>query len=454
MSMKTTDLKIIGLPIIILGLAMILGLILGINQHLFFVIPGIIAVGLIFYQPFWGLLLLCVLIPLESSLLSLGGGAASVTKYLGMFVFAVWFIQVLARRYKIVVPSDFMIALIFISWGSITIFWAFSRNTTIARIQTAFQLLLLMLLVINLVNSKKKLYAVLIAVFIGCSIAAFLGVSGIRATSESYLLTLQNQGPNEYGSYIGVLFLFGSIFLFFERGILKLIGIAAILISGVLLFRVNERSVFLSIGISWVVIALFTRQKLKSLVVIVLIAIGFALLPAFLEQNGIINSYNVQRLTVQNIIETGGSGRTEIWGVGWRMFTSNFLIGVGWANFPILYPYYSDPYSYLLSLTDTFGRDPHGNFIGVSVEMGIIGAAILAILLVRIFLQCLKAYQSFADYQDKIMAILVMSLFVFYFAMGLTSTHLWRKIYWLILGMGILLPRLVVLMGKNKSQNE
>lgn len=407
---------------------------------------GIFLLGLViivFLRPFWGLILFAALIPLESSFLSLGGGAASVTRFLGLLVFGVWVLRILSTRVKIFLTSDVKILLAFTLWGCISYFWAFNSESTISRIQTAVQLMMLTFLVINLANDHTKLAALITALFIGCVVTTFLGVGGINVNSGTYQLTLQNQGANEYGCYVGVIFLIGTLLLAFNIRKFRFIGIAAILISIIPLFQVNERGTFLAIGTTWLVIALVTRQKVKAIILIILMALAFAILPPFLEQRGAISSFNAERLTIANILETGGSGRTDIWGAGIRMFADNFLLGTGWGNFPVVYDKYANPMEIITSNLTANGKDPHGDLMGVAGELGIIGLILFLIVFLRVFLRNLALVQTSWNSQNRLLTILVFALLLYMFSLGFTSTFLWRKVYWLILGLGMSLPVLI-----------
>ena len=448
-SLKDLGYRRVGILLLSLVFVFLSGWLITVSEKWALIVPVLATVVLILVRPFWGLLLFAVLIPLESAFLSLGGGAATVTRFLGLFIFGVWVIQIIFKRLKIFVPSNLKYAIAFISWGCISILWAFNQSATLDRIQTALQLIMLALLVVNLVDDPEKLRHLLVALFIGCFIATFLGVMGIGVESDHYLLTLQNQGAKEYGSYVGIIFLVGTILLIFTKGKDRSIGMVAILFSIIPLIRVNERGVFLAVGLAWMAIALITRQKARTIFIIVLLSIIVYILPAVLEQRGVISSYNAERLTIQNIIETGGTGRIEIWDVGFRMFKNNWIAGAGWGNFPFVYFQYTP--NTLLGLTSKItGSDPHGDLMGVAGELGLIGVLLFLTFYSKILLNNLKKYHDLKGAQNNVLAILVIALLVYCFSIGLTSTYLWRKVYWLILGLGILVPKLL---ATNECEN-
>ena len=79
----------------------------------------------------------------------------------------------------------------------------------------------------------------------------------------------------------------------------------------------------------------------------------------------------------------GGTGRTDIWTVGWRMVEAQPLWGVGAGNFPVASIHYLLEPGALLR-TDFIVDDPkvaHNTYLNVLAELGVVGLALfLAIL--------------------------------------------------------------------------
>lgn len=396
--------------------------------------------------PFYGLLLFVLLIPIESAFLSIGGGAATITRFVGIIVFGLWILDIAYHRRKIIFPVNLTIGLILVIWGGISILWATSQKTTIDRVMTAAQLIMLAILIINLINTPKKLNQLLVALFIGCAIALTLGMLGIGLKEDSYLLTLQDQSAKEYGSYVGIVFLIGSILLIFKKGKLRFVGLASVLITLIPLIRVNQRGIFLGLGVAWLVIAIITKQKFRTFFFIILVTVVISYLPGYLLQQGLINEYLAERLTIQSIIETGGTGRTEIWETGLRMFKDNWLLGVGWGNFTVEYKKYS--------IVPGPGKDPHGDLIGLACELGVIGFLIFISMYIRIFINDLKIIGQKNQNKYKIQTLIVISLMIFIFTVGFTSTLLYRKIYWIILGTGLAWPVILKSLQKIEDQRK
>lgn len=441
--MNESGLRRVVFPIVMILLGLLSGLFVNALDFWVVALPALALAVVVFTRPFWGLVLFAFLIPLESSFLSLGGGAASLTRFLGIFIFGVWALWAAANRRRIRFPFAIKPAVVFILWGCVSILWAFSKDATLTRIFTAAQLVMLMLLVVNMVTDRKKLGLVLVGFLLGCAVVTLLGLAGFGVAAGSRLLTLENQGAKEYGSYVGIVFLAGSILFLFEKKRLRWWGLAAVIFAMLPLFRVSERGIFLAIGVAWLGIALFTRQKARVFIFIVLMTLGIYFLPGLLEKQGLITSHHAARLDPQDVLESGGAGRTKIWGTGFRMFKDNVLTGVGWGNFPFVFNRYSTPNEISASNLSANGKDAHGDLVGLAGELGILGVVIFLFFYGRILSQDIVSFQKYGGAENKILAILVIALLIYVFAVGLTSTFLWRKMYWLILGMAIVLPYLL-----------
>lgn len=429
----------IGLPIIALLLAALGGWLVAILPNWLIVFPIIIAAILILQRPFWGLLLFVMLIPLESAFLSLGGGAASATRVLGIFIFGVWLLGIFTNHRKIKYPFELKLSILFVLYGCISILWAFDQNVAISRTLTAVQLVMLAFMIVNMGQGSQKFKYLLMVFCIGCLAVTSLGLMGIGIETESRLLTLQNQGAKEYGCYVGIIFLIGSILFIMGKNYYRWLGLAALVFTIIPLIQVNERGIFLAIGIAWIAISILTRQRAKAIIFIVMILLVMSLLPTFLEQQGIISSYHAERLTIRNLVETGGTGRSEIWGVGLKMFTNNPIIGTGWGNFPIVYNRYASPVEIYNLVLSVGGKDAHSDLVGLAGELGLIGVILFLILYGTVLLKDVTTLNSIPS-TSKIYMIIVIALLVYIFSAGLTSTFLWRKVYWVILGLGITSP--------------
>ncbi|GAI39446.1 unnamed protein product, partial [marine sediment metagenome] len=139
-------------------------------------------------------------------------------------------------------------------------------------------------------------------------------------------------------------------------------------------------------------------------------------------------------VTIPNLGAThGGSGRINIWRVGWEMVKANPVIGVGLQNFPARFEQYTEAAGLSGAYGIYPGRDPHNIFLAVWAELGIIGLTIFAGFLWHIFK---KLYY----YRFNSSGVLGLLLFFFLVIFGLSGTLLYKKPFWIGLSLATVIP--------------
>lgn len=112
---------------------------------------------------------------------------------------------------------------------------------------------------------------------------------------------------------------------------------------------------------------------------------------------------------------TGGTGRTDIWAVGWRMVEDEPLHGIGAANFPVA------SIHYLLDRPGALVRDDfivdhpkvaHNIYLETLAELGIVGLVLLVALLAVVLSCGVRAAWEFRRRDDGSMELLARAWFV------------------------------------------
>ena len=166
-------------------------------------------------------------------------------------------------------------------------------------------------------------------------------------------------------------FLSGIILFFFgerkHRGYLPLI---LSIVSIYPIIAAAERGVVLAIVITLVALFLVSQRKFRyigySLLGLILVVGVFQIISRY----GGLSRFIIDRFSISNIIESGGSGRTEIWKAGWQIVLNNPVIGVGLGNFTAVFHRYAYAVDPLVSLS---GSSPHNDLLGVTAELGLVG---------------------------------------------------------------------------------
>jgi len=399
---------------------------------------------LILLRPFLGLLIFIALIPLESAFLGLGGGGLTITRLLGIYVFGAWILRIVIENRDIKIPTTAKWAIALMTWMAFSYFWAWDRGVALERIKTAVQLILLALLVINEVNSPRRLTIIIAVLFSACILTSSLGLFGIGIHSSDWLLTLKGQGAKEYASYTGIAFLLATIFIAFSKERFRILALIAASILLIPLFASGERGVILALALAWIAISFFRQHKQKTLFAVLLVLGVLYTTPLVLKHSGLVSGWIAERFYITSVFETGGSGRVGIWKVGLSMVSDNPLLGIGIGNFKPQFHHYIFSAKLARLPINSDAIDPHNDWLGVAGETGLVGLSLFIVLLVCAGRRLINTFRYHMIPQIRIQAIMVFGLFIYALSIGLASTYMWRKVYWLILALAVVIPELSV----------
>jgi O-antigen ligase len=138
---------------------------------------------------------------------------------------------------------------------------------------------------------------------------------------------------------------------------------------------------------------------------------------------------------------SGGTGRTDLWTVGWRMVQDRPLLGVGVGNFQ------NASIHYLLrpgaiqrdDLIITTPKQAHNTELEFLAETGIPGLAFFLGIVAASLASLMAAARAFERAGDREMGVLSRALFVGvsgYLVAGVFITTGYSKLLWLLLALG------------------
>jgi O-antigen ligase len=395
------------------------------------IIAALVLAVIIFQYRFVGLLLFVGMIPLESAFLSIAGGAATYTLLLGAYLFALWVLQLFLDRRQVELMPYAKWMLPFVIWAGASILWAMDRRLSLQYWLTLFQMFALSLLVYNQVVDRRRLNMILMVLLVSSGVAVTLGYFQLGTLIGYNLLTLQSVGAKEYASIVGLAFLSGIILFFFEeRKRRAVLPIFITILSIYPLFAAGERGVILAILVALLTLVVIEQRRraffaYAGLAVLVLYGVFLVVI-----RNGWVSGYIISRFSVANIIETGGTGRTDIWRVGWQIVRDHPLIGVGIGNFE----HYFYQYAHLIGPLSNFtGSTPHNDILSVTSEMGVVGLFFFLTLLITQVIRLRGAFWKRHDPEMHILAKWLMGLFIYFVMVGMTSVYMYRKLFWLVI---------------------
>jgi probable O-glycosylation ligase (exosortase A-associated) len=213
--------------------------------------------------------------------------------------------------------------------------------------------ILSVVMTVNSIERLKKFVLILICIAIYISVYAF--------THAGYGPGNYFGDENDLSLYINMWIPF-CYFLFFaykkkNRKLLCLIGLIIGLLAVIVSF---SRGGFFGLAATGIVIWLFSKKKLLSIFIIIIL-IGIMFLFAGEE-------YWVEMSTTTNTEEGTAKGRIESWKGGWNMFVDNPL-GVGGNNYPVRISEYQTDYFQ----RGMYGRVAHSLWFTLIPELGLFG---------------------------------------------------------------------------------
>ncbi len=368
------------------------------------------------------------------------GGIVSVPKLMGLLLLLSWFALVTAgeaeRRERIFSHQAFLFVLMaFVGWSAVSAAWAEipgeSLDTAIRYLPNAF----LFLIVFSAVRTREQALLIVGAFVAGALVSALYGlavpvdpsegdrlsggagnanetaaalVSGAALAAGLALAARDNIVVRAAAVVIAPLCVYG-VFLTLSRG-----GLVALVAAGVAMVAVGGRW-------RWATIALLLAAMACTLVYF----------SAFVAPEA------RERVTTFD----GGTGRTDVWTVGWRMVEAEPVRGIGSGNFPNTSVHYLlEPGA--LTRTDFIVDTPkvaHNMYLEVLAELGVIGMALFLGILLFSLVCTVKAMRAFRESGDRQMEILSRALFVALFALlasDFFGSRQYSKQLWLLLSLG------------------
>ncbi|MDA8156626.1 MAG: O-antigen ligase family protein [Actinomycetota bacterium] len=156
----------------------------------------------------------------------------------------------------------------------------------------------------------------------------------------------------------------------------------------------------------------YARNRLKSVIVtIILLLTAFSMTPQFFVNR------------INNSIASHASGRFDIWHVGLKSLEKYWLFGAGLDCFPYAYTKFVNYTPVYMGLD----RAPHNIFIGMFVELGIIGGGLMIAALIMNYLSIgSKKWSNSMDH------ITLKAAFAAIITGSLSQDVVWYKSFWLL----------------------
>jgi O-antigen ligase len=337
------------------------------------------------------------------------GSAASLTKLAGVVLALAWLASTVLGRSTgrgLLDEQPWLALLIvaFLAWATLTAVWAPSSAAALGAVARYGLNGLFFLIVLGAVRTRRDVTYVVSAFLVGAAFSAAYGIAvpSASTTGEADLQRVTGTigDPNEFAAVLVAALPLGVALAAareWPRSVRALgIATAGLSVAGVLLSV--SRGGFISLLVVLVAgAALAGRWRAKALFVVplvILAGVGYLLA----------NPAALTRVTESN----GGTGRTDLWQVGWRMVRDRPVLGVGAGNFAdASIRYLLQPGR--LERSDLIADTPkvaHNTYLAILAELGLVGATMFVALAGVAIASGVRATRMFARQRDGPMEML------------------------------------------------
>ena len=428
----------------LLGTAAIgLGLLAGFSPKLAIAAAiGLAFVVLVLGDLTFGLCLFAVVMFLDL-LPALGGSLLSFSKVVGLLIAVSWLAKVSSSADT---RNDFLAAHpvfsyvlgLFLGFSALSVLWAEDPSVATTPLMRFALNLVLFLIVYTAVRTPKQFALVIGAYILGASVAAGYGL--LFPPQDTAYYDVSRVGgtlgdPNELAAVlVPGMILAGAMAVTLKRApLVRIAALGAVGLCAAGVFLSLSRGGLIATAFALLVALLVAgRWRAQALVLAVVVLMG-----GFFYYGYIASEDAVDRVT--NV--EGGSGRTDLWTIGWRMVEAEPVVGVGIGNFQTASVHYLlEPGA--IQRDEFIVDDPksaHNTYLHVLAELGIVGAALFVSILGFALLCILRAARIFERLGEPGLELLARALLVALagvLAADFYISEQYGKQLWLLLGLG------------------
>ncbi len=389
-------------------------------------------------------LLLFTLVTFVAQVPEFFGSGVTFAKVAGLLLAVSWLAVVLVRNdlraeFAGVHPMVTFAIVLFLGWMLCSQLWADDSGLAIDAAFRLFLNALLIFIVFSAVRTPKQAIGLVAAFVAGATFVALYGIVFVtpEAGTEDARLASGLDNPNELATVLvaAVALSLGLSSALRER--YPLGRVAALVAGGICLlgvFLTGSRGGLVALAVAlgaFLVVGRQFRGRLLVLAVVVAVAgVSYYTYIASPEAR--------ERVTELE----SGTGRTDLWVIGWRMVEGEPVHGVGAGNFSTSSAGFLLTEPGLIERSDfVIGSAPkvaHNTYLHIWAELGTIGLLLLLFVLGFGLLAAAKATHAFARLGDPRMEMIARAVFVALAAIlaaDFFGSRQYQKELWLLLGL-------------------
>jgi len=373
-------------------------------------------------------------------LLPFSGAALSFAKALGLVLVISWMATVATRRQE---RSDFLTAhpgmsnvmFAFVAWVAMSAAWAENPSAALEATYRYGLNIVLFLIIYAALREGKHVVWMLSAYLVGATGSAAYAILNPVSGVDADRLAGEGLNANELASALVVAIVLAGAFAVGWRGkpLVRLLAAALMAFATASVFLSLSRSGLVALAVALIASVGFgARWRAPAATGLVLLSLSCVGYFAFIAP-----PEAARRVTAVG----DGTGRTDIWAVGWRMVEAEPVHGVGAGNFPITSIHYLFQPG-LLKRTDFIVDKPkvaHNVYLEVLAELGIVGLVLFMIILGFCILRMFRAAEGFSRLGDRRMELIARAVLVATLATlaaDFFASEQFSKQLWLLLALG------------------
>jgi putative inorganic carbon (HCO3(-)) transporter len=386
------------------------------------------------------------------------GPAVSVSKVVGFLLAVSWVAAMATRRkgrseFASAHPAMTYVLVAYVAWHLISPLWAESSSSALAATMRLALDVVLFLIVYSAIKTPRQAIWLIAAFVAGAVLDAAYGLLFVSAADPAHLaaqrLGSSIDNPNELASIlVAALALSLGLAAASRRASLgRLAALCAAAICGGAIFLTGSRGGLIGLGVALVAFLIVgTRWRMRIVIIaIVLALVGFG----YFEF--------VASADLRSHVSTVGSGtgRLDLWTVGWRMVQANPILGVGPGNFDVssvhylLQPGAIEQARYFIGTP----KVAHNSYLEVLATLGIVGLAFFIMILGSCVRSALRAARKFSgvDPRMELIALSVVVALAGMLATDFFGSREYAKELWLLLALA---PTLLAIARSEQQELE
>jgi putative inorganic carbon (HCO3(-)) transporter len=327
----------------------------------------------------------------------------------------------------------------FFVWATVSLLWAPQTGVGITALTRYAPNILLIPIGYTALRTRRDLAIVIGAIILGAIIAATFAVlqpPNPEIVVESARATGTIGDPNELAAVLLVGLALGAGFAVGRRHapLARLAAVIAIPLCLAGVFESLSRGGLVALGALMIAGTIFAgRWRIGITVLVVTIATG-----------GFIYFTQLAPLPARERVSSakGGTGRTDLWTVGWRMVQAHPLNGVGVGNFPTSAAQYTLRPGTIERTDLIFNEQPfvtHNTYLQILAETGFVGLLLFLGVIAGCMRLALRAARLWARRGDRTMEALARAMFLGLCGMLVADffiSVMYSKLLWVLISLG------------------